>query len=57
MLISAMARKIPTGASKGKNKKRSADEAALTEEIRQLRAALRIYRELVQRLMRKREDE
>lgn len=32
------------------------DEAALLEEIRQLRAALRIYRELVERLMQERKQ-
>ena len=31
------------------------DEAALMEEIRQLRAAIKIYRELVERLLRERD--
>ncbi len=52
-----MERKNPKGTSGGKKTKRSADEAALMEEIRQLRAALRIYRELVKRLMRERPEE
>jgi len=52
-----MERKNPKGTCGGKNKKRSADEAVLMEEIRQLRAALRIYRELVHRLMRERGEE
>ena len=50
-----MNRKNPKEVSEGKDEARSADEAALLEEIRQLRAALRIYRELVQRLMRERD--
>lgn len=51
-----MSRKNPKEASEGKDQVQSADEAALLEEIRQLRAALRIYRELVQRLMREHDD-
>jgi hypothetical protein len=49
--------KNPKGTSGSRNKKRSSDETALMEEIRQLRAALRIYRELVKRLMRERAGE
>ena len=50
-----MSRKNPKDVAEAKDPVRSADEAALLEEIRQLRAALRIYRELVQRLMRERD--
>jgi hypothetical protein len=32
------------------------DEAALMEEIRQLRAAIQVYRELVERLLSERQD-
>jgi uncharacterized protein YecE (DUF72 family) len=35
----------------------NADEAALLEEIRQLRAAIKIYRELVERLLSERRKE
>jgi len=51
-----MKRKNPKAVPEDKSEIGPADEAALMEEIRQLRAAIRIYRELVQRLMRERDD-
>ena len=50
-----MEQRNPDSRSEMQGVQEAAEEAALLEEVRQLRAALKIYRDLVQRLLRERQ--